>query len=400
MRILIINCFYYPDIGGGAEITIKTLAESLADAGHEVHVACLSNNTMIENIGKVTVHRFKYTNTYWHYKSLNVSALNRLTWLSKDIWNIKSKKIINSLLLKVNPDVISYHNLAGWSSSVWQTESEYKKLLKVQVLHDYYHLCRNSSMFKDEKVCRNRCLVCQAYRLPNKALSKHIHICVGVSDFVTEVYKRNKYFTKSIRATILNARNAKNENLTPNNKIQDGKVIFGYIGLISKNKGVNLLIDAFTRAQPEKGELLLAGREADITIESNCDGKIKYLGYTNPEDYYKLIDILVVPSMWEEPLGMVVPEANRAGVPVLVSNRGGLVEMIVSGENGFIFDVNEVGSLTRTIATLSEKKSDLIAMRSDCIRHSEPFYDTKSWSRRYVSLYHEGIASLDDQSNI
>ena len=40
MKILIINTFYYPDIEGGAEISVKKLAENLAIKGHDVNVIC------------------------------------------------------------------------------------------------------------------------------------------------------------------------------------------------------------------------------------------------------------------------------------------------------------------------------------------------------------------------
>lgn len=77
---------------------------------------------------------------------------------------------------------------------------------------------------------------------------------------------------------------------------------------------------------------------------------IDYKGWASTtENIFKEIDILLVPSQWEEPFGRVAAEGILYGKPVLVSNRGGLPEIVhesfisdYSDPNSWIESVNEI----------------------------------------------------------
>ncbi|WP_446918163.1 glycosyltransferase, partial [Klebsiella pneumoniae] len=62
----------------------------------------------------------------------------------------------------------------------------------------------------------------------------------------------------------------------------------------------------------------------------------QFLGSINQYDFLKQIDILIVPSKWQEPFGRVIVESMLHGAPVLVSNKGGMPELLENNE-GFIF---------------------------------------------------------------
>jgi glycosyltransferase involved in cell wall biosynthesis len=64
---------------------------------------------------------------------------------------------------------------------------------------------------------------------------------------------------------------------------------------------------------------------------------------------YRSIDLLVVPSLWEEPLATTVLEAYMHGIPVIVSRRGGLPEMVDEGRTGFVYEPLEAGGLRQAV---------------------------------------------------
>lgn len=68
--------------------------------------------------------------------------------------------------------------------------------------------------------------------------------------------------------------------------------------------------------------------------------------------FYRQADICLVPSVWEEPFGMVAVEAMATGRPVCVSRVGGLQEIVTPGETGFVYDRNNHVQLARHIETL------------------------------------------------
>ena len=61
------------------------------------------------------------------------------------------------------------------------------------------------------------------------------------------------------------------------------------------------------------------------------EDRIVFTGYVFPEDMpaiYTLGDVLVIPSMWEEPFGVVALEGMAMKVPIIATNSGGLVEAV------------------------------------------------------------------------
>jgi len=70
------------------------------------------------------------------------------------------------------------------------------------------------------------------------------------------------------------------------------------------------------------------------------EDRIVFTGYVFPEDMpaiYTLGDVLVIPSMWEEPFGVVALEGMAMKVPIIATNSGGLVE-VLSNKTAIIVD--------------------------------------------------------------
>jgi glycosyltransferase involved in cell wall biosynthesis len=123
-----------------------------------------------------------------------------------------------------------------------------------------------------------------------------------------------------------------------------------YMGQLTKEKGVHLLVDAALRLCQEREDVhfLLAGDYswqnpfAEHLIKrveaAGLATRIRFLGYVDDVPaLLDLADIHCAPSVWEEPLGNVILEAKRASVPSVVFPSGGLPEMVVEhGTDGFI----------------------------------------------------------------
>src|SRR5690606_27119957 len=128
----------------------------------------------------------------------------------------------------------------------------------------------------------------------------------------------------------------------------NGRVKFLYMGRIEKTKGVQPLLETF-RQVPE-AELTLAGTIHDENIQQQLDrgqfpSNIQFVGYVDPDEEIPKHDVLIVPSLWNEPFGRVVIEAYAHGKPVIGSNRGGITELIKDGLTGFLFEPADPNSL-------------------------------------------------------
>ncbi len=131
-----------------------------------------------------------------------------------------------------------------------------------------------------------------------------------------------------------------------------------YMGQLTKEKGVDLLVEAALHICRERDDarFLIAGDYAwqnpfaDKLIERvaqhGMDGRIQFLGYV--EDVPGLLaasDIHVCPSVWEEPLSNVVPEAKKMGIPSVIFPSGGLPELIEHGVDGYVCSERTTKSL-------------------------------------------------------
>lgn len=163
-----------------------------------------------------------------------------------------------------------------------------------------------------------------------------------------DVTKKQEYQEK-IRAKY----NIKNENF-----------VFGFIGRITRDKGINELLQAFQQLS-EKNEqirLMIVGpEELDNTVDqelylwSKKNEAIIYTGYTNvAEQYLSAMDTYVLPS-YREGFGMGVIEAEAMGVPVIVSNIPGPIDAMLNGRTGVVVKKADTQSLYEAMKQMLEK---------------------------------------------
>ena len=88
---------------------------------------------------------------------------------------------------------------------------------------------------------------------------------------------------------------------------------FGFIGRIEPEKGIEILLQA-TRYLSQPGwRVKIAGKGTDDYVSylraKYADERIEWLGFTTASEFYPNVDVVVIPSQWDEPLGMYVSRA-------------------------------------------------------------------------------------------
>jgi glycosyltransferase involved in cell wall biosynthesis len=93
--------------------------------------------------------------------------------------------------------------------------------------------------------------------------------------------------------------------------------------------------------------------ERDLDDMAEGDTRIRYIGYVKDvEDVYHTADIVVVPSRWQEPLGLINLEAGACRKPVVATRVGGIPEVVEDGVNGFLVEPGDVAALAARVAEL------------------------------------------------
>lgn len=408
MKILYVHTFAERRGHGGAEETLWTLMCAMRDAGHQCVLLATSNQRGLQRSDQdgITVWKAGIRNLYWPDARKRRRSFARAAWHLQDSYNPWMQAYLRQVVHAERPDVASLHNLTGWSAATWATLSRLS-IPAVQVLHDHYLICPRSTMFRNGSNCTGQCPSCTSLRLPHRALSRRLAAVVGVSRYILEAHRRLGYFEGvPIQRAIHNVRNI--ETLGCDNVVDTAArpgVRFGYIGTLAASKGVSELVDAFLKARVPNSELWIAGSgdsryEHRLRIEFGGDSRIRFLGRVTPNSFYPNIDVLVVPSLWREPLGMVVAEAFAFGKPVIGSRRGGIPEMIRDGENGLLFEAGRPQELSVAMRQLAAAATVRQRMAIAARASAQTFLDLGRFTGAYEEVYLAAIAKTNGRPGV
>ena len=168
------------------------------------------------------------------------------------------------------------------------------------------------------------------------------------------------------------------------------------IGCISRFKEQPQLIEAIAQLNNPNIVLIFAGCAPSL-IQPYLDkfsirNKVHLLGKVPPEDVlniYRILDINVLPSTMDG-FGLVLIEAMAMRCPVIGTNFGGIPDVVQDGENGFLFENNNLEELQEKIALLLEDQ----ALREKFIRNGITTAFEKFTMEKTIDGYEHFFSSL------
>ena len=147
--------------------------------------------------------------------------------------------------------------------------------------------------------------------------------------------------------------------------IRPEQIVVVFLGQIREIKGVADFINMAHRISNPDVCFLIAGEcrdpikfsgsytEQNLVDLAAGDTRIRYIGYVKKvENVYHTADIVVVPSRWQEPLGLINLEAGACYKPVVATRVGGIPEVIHDGENGFLVEPEKIEDLVARVDQL------------------------------------------------
>jgi glycosyltransferase involved in cell wall biosynthesis len=356
MKILIVNSLYPPHLRGGAERSVQNLAESLADQDIEVVVASTVSrkSAATDFINGVKVVYLPIANLHWPFDHAIRPSLQRKLWHLIDVYNPAMKAELAHLISREQPSVLHTNNLQGISVAAWHAA----RAARIPILHtlrDYYLTCARCTRYRNSRICERTCWDCLPFLLARKQASGCVNGVVGVSRFILDHHCGMGFFPNtSFRAVIPHA--VSPVSVAPRASTAS-QLTFGYLGRLMPEKGAELLLDTFAARKDAGWELFIAGEGDDDYCGSlrrrhaglENRNAIRFLGWVEPAEFFSQLDILVVPSRWQEPSARVVVEALTCGVAVIASRRGGTPEQIEDGVTGLLFDPDGPTTLDKVI---------------------------------------------------
>jgi glycogen synthase len=203
-------------------------------------------------------------------------------------------------------------------------------------------------------------------------------------------------------------------NLWQRYKISPKRKVILYVGRLVQQKGVHILLDAFEKLNREKIHnlsLIIVGEgplKKSLLAAVNSRGlqeNIHLIGFVDESTLlalYRSANICVIPSIYE-PFGIVALEAMASGVPIVVSNVGGLSEIVENGITGLEFSAGDANSLVAAIRRLLEEPllAESLTQRgynSLVVRG----YDWDLVAKKTIQIYNQAIynQAITPQDNI
>lgn len=392
MKILFLHSLYAPHIGGGAEVVVRQLAEGLQQRGCDVAVLATGPKAGLQQevLDGIRIYRAGLHNFYWHFTQARPNPLLRLGWHYRDRYNRSMRRHVREVLAREQPDVVLCNNLTGWSISAWD-EISAAGLPIVQVLHDLYLLCPKDTMFSKGCSCERQCGLCSVFRRHHAATSAQVTAVVGVSRFILDKVTSHGYFSQASRHLVHNSATVTDSAALAPRQNHSGLLRFGYIGTLSENKGVSWLIKQF-QGLSINATLEIAGSgklDYEEQLSEMVDSsKVRLVGYQKAEHFMRSIDVLVVPSIWAEPFGLVAVEACAQNLPVIATDMGGLPEIIQDNLNGLICSPNDPDSLGRAMLRLYLDSGLRQRLSRQARASVAPFLNTERMLDQYQSILH------------
>jgi glycogen(starch) synthase len=219
---------------------------------------------------------------------------------------------------------------------------------------------------------------------------------VAVSRFVYDDFLRHFPLLADRTHLILNGVATKAPPLAP----PEGPLRVFASGRLSPEKGFPTLLSAWSTVLPRIGPAILriAGEGPERPAleryirHLGIEDSVELLGWTSREDIAQLLHesrFVVVPSIWQEPFGLVAAEALMAGRAVVASRGGGLPEVVHHRENGMLFRPGDIFDLSATLYFMATDATAARTMGAQAHHDAVDRFSLDVCAARYVELYQE-----------
>lgn len=399
MRVLIVN--NYVRFGSGVDAFVAGELRALRARGHDVLVFRRDNHAVD-----------------------GASPARRAALLATTLYSLPSRTEMDRLLTRERIDVVHLHNLVPFVTGAVYDACRGHGVPTLQHLHNYRAFCLSSYAYRDGGRCDEcsatafvACAWHRCYRDSHVAsaglvMARWIDWSRGRrSGYGADRYIANSSFTRtlhlehglpasavSILANPAEDLGAVAQHASPGSDAPPAEPILTFVGSLIAPKGVWQALDLaaalpefrvqFVGTGHDEPALREAARRrqlANVTFRGFLAGQAKAALWTDSF-------LTIVPSLWDEPFGSVVPESYSLGVPVLATANGALAETVADGRLGLRFDPARVDEAAAAVRALWLDRSRYLAMRAATRAEYEAKYTEGIFAARLEELL-QAVAS-------
>lgn len=358
MKVLLVNKFHY--LKGGSETYYFALGKMLKEKGCDVIYFSMKDDKNIP----CAQEKYFVNNIDFNAK---MSPVKVMTASVKLLYSLEAKRKFEKLLRDEKPDII---HLNIFQSQL--TDSIVFAALKhhipiVYTAHDLKAVCPSYLMMNHGKIC-DRCINGNYLHCVSSKCMKNSRAKSLLAALEAETYRIHKTYD---RMNLIICPSQHHQKRLTQGRICDPRILkympnflpvgttyhageprgtyYLYYGRLSEEKGIMTLLQAFNKANVDKPLYIVGAgpQETELRdyIQHNMSGKtVKMLGYKTGDELKQIVSsayCVILPSICCENAPYSIMEAQAMGRPAIVSDNGGLPELVTEGVNGYIFRGND-----------------------------------------------------------
>jgi glycogen synthase len=363
MRVLVLSNFYPPFYIGGYELGCRDVVEGLRARGHDVRV--LTSTYMVERRQQADgVYRFLECDSISNGHTPNLSHVFKK--------EIRNRQAFKQVCKDFKPDVLYVWNATHISISNIITAQEMKMPIRYFVSDHWLSKWETDSWYsiKDRRPGRfHRRLAWHALKpfLNAYGLMPKQSLNLDSVQFASHFLERAAREAGKQAADSVIIHWGIDVERFPFAESTPESMRLLYVGQVTRHKGVHTAVEAMKLiSEQEKfkaatltivGGPDYEGRIARLVSSLGLNDRVRFTGMVARErlpELYREHDILVFPSVWDEPFSITVLEAMASGLAVVGTHTGGSPEILVDEVNALIFPKEDARECARLIVRLLE----------------------------------------------
>ncbi len=394
MRVLQVHNQYRSGTPSGENRVVDQEGQALAEAGNEV-MRFGRNSDEIE---------------HW-------SRTKRASLPARVVWSRETRRDLSAALRERRPDVVHVHNTFPLLSASVLYACRDTAVPVVATIHNYRLVCASGDFLRDGTVCHD-CL----HRLP---VPGALHGCyrgsrVATVPLVVANVAHRKAWSSLVSAYVFISAAQRDlhdglglpqdrvfvkHNMIPRQNVPlvPREPIVAYAGRLDEAKGLRLLMAAWDRYRGMSDDpglrLVIAGAGAldrEVAAWALTRPSVELTGYLPASQVLELrarARAVLLPSVWEEPFGLVAVEAMAAGAPPIAAEHGSFVELITPGVDGVLFLPGDPTALALAIADVDAYPERYEIYGNRARETYEQRFDPEHSLKHLLEIYNFAIAN-------
>lgn len=345
MKVLVVHNRYRSEQPSGENNVVDQEVELLRSAGHDVGLFERRSDDIA-----------------------SMSLLGKATVPLRVPWNSAVRTYLVEQLRADRPDVVHIHNTFPLLSPSVVAACADARVPAVATLHNYGMVCPPGTLYRDGHVCTS-CVGRQPLPAVQHGCYRGSRLATVPMALSTAANRRRwwsgiaRFFCISAaqRELLVSAGMPAETMLVKHNFVEDparrrelpGEHVL-YLGRMTEEKGVRLLMSAWSRADVGM-PLVLAGTgplSDEVAAWASARSDVHYVGLRTKAECQELLaraSAVVAPSVWLEAFGLVVVEAMAAGVPTVAPAHGAFPELVDDEVTGLLHTPGDADALATAL---------------------------------------------------